>query len=82
MRPTRPREYISKAEITFEDKYVAHDGGSIGAAIGAIILSCIEGFLSLNSIADVLKARSDSNTAASVPSSVVRNGLASSLPPF
>jgi len=39
-----PNWYVSKAEITFEDKYVAHDGGSIGAAIGTVILSCIQGF--------------------------------------
>jgi len=39
-----PNWNISNAEITFEDKYVAHDGGSIGAAIGTMILSCIQGF--------------------------------------
>ena len=39
-----PNWYASKAEITFEDKYTAHDGGSIGTAIGTIVLSCIEGF--------------------------------------
>ena len=41
---TYPNWYVSKAEITFEDKYVAHDGGSIGTAIGTMILSCIKGF--------------------------------------
>jgi hypothetical protein len=34
----------SEATLTFEDKYVAHDGGSIGTAIGTMILSCIQGF--------------------------------------
>ncbi len=39
-----PNWYVSKAELTFEDKYVAHDGGSIGTALGTLILSCIQGF--------------------------------------
>jgi hypothetical protein len=34
----------SQFEFTFEDKYTGHDGGSIGAAIGTLILSLIEGF--------------------------------------
>jgi hypothetical protein len=41
---TYPNWYVAKAEITFEDKYVGHDGGSIGAAIGTMILSVIQGF--------------------------------------
>jgi hypothetical protein len=41
---TYPNWYVAKAEITFEDKYVAHDGGSIGAGIGTMILSVIQGF--------------------------------------
>ena len=40
-----PNWDVDDAEITFEDKYVAHDGGSIGAAIGTMILSTIQGFL-------------------------------------
>ena len=39
-----PNWYVDKAEITFEDKYDAHDGGSIGAAIGTLSLSLIRGF--------------------------------------
>lgn len=39
-----PNWSVDKAEITFEDKYVPHDGGSIGAAVGTVILSTIEGF--------------------------------------
>lgn len=34
----------SRLEFTFEDKYTGHDGGSIGAAVGTLILSLIEGF--------------------------------------
>ena len=44
IRLTYPNWFVSSAEITFEDKYVAHDGGSIGTAIGTMILSCIQGF--------------------------------------
>ena len=33
-----------KFEFTFEDKYSGHDGGSIGAAIGTLMLSVIDGF--------------------------------------
>lgn len=39
-----PTWYADRAEITFEDKYDAHDGGSFGAAIGTMILSVIQGF--------------------------------------
>jgi hypothetical protein len=39
-----PNWYAGKAEITFEDKYIAHDGGSGGTAVGTMILSCIQGF--------------------------------------
>lgn len=35
---------VSKVELSFEDKYTAKDGGSIGAAIGTLILSMIQGF--------------------------------------
>jgi hypothetical protein len=35
---------IQKIELSFEDKYVPHDGGSIGAAIGTLMLSMIQGF--------------------------------------
>lgn len=34
----------SKLELSFEDKYTPKDGGSIGAAIGTLILSSIENF--------------------------------------
>jgi hypothetical protein len=44
IRLTYPNWYVDKGEITFEDKYVAHDGGSIGAAVGTTILSVIQGF--------------------------------------
>lgn len=39
-----PNWYAKRAELTFEDKYTQHDGGSIGAALGTLILSAIEGF--------------------------------------
>jgi hypothetical protein len=35
---------VKKIELSFEDKYDAHDGGSIGAAIGTLMLSMIRGF--------------------------------------
>jgi hypothetical protein len=35
---------VSRFEFTFEDKYTGHDGGSIGAALGTLMLSLIEGF--------------------------------------
>ena len=35
---------VKKIEFSFEDKYTAKDGGSIGAAIGTLMLSMIEGF--------------------------------------
>ena len=44
IRLTYPNWNVDRAEITFDDKYVAHEGGSIGAAIGVMILSCIDGF--------------------------------------
>lgn len=34
----------TKLELSFEDKYTPKDGGSIGAAIGTVILSAIQGF--------------------------------------
>jgi hypothetical protein len=33
-----------KIEFSFEDKYEKHDGGSIGAACGTLILSALQGF--------------------------------------
>ncbi|MGA2582490.1 MAG: S16 family serine protease [Tepidisphaeraceae bacterium] len=33
-----------KIEYSFEDKYIKHDGGSIGAACGTLILSVLHGF--------------------------------------
>ncbi|HSV14431.1 MAG TPA: S16 family serine protease, partial [Tepidisphaeraceae bacterium] len=44
IRINYPNWYADTAEITFEDKYVKHDGGSIGAAVGTLLLSVIEGF--------------------------------------
>jgi Lon protease (S16) C-terminal proteolytic domain len=44
IRITYPNWYADTAEFSFEDKYVAHDGGSIGAAVGTLILSAIQGF--------------------------------------
>jgi hypothetical protein len=44
IRLSYPQWYVEKAEITFEDRNVEHDGGSIGAAIGTMLLSCIQGF--------------------------------------
>jgi Lon protease (S16) C-terminal proteolytic domain len=41
---TYPNWNAAKAEISFEDKYDNHDGGSIGAAVGTMILSVIQGF--------------------------------------
>jgi hypothetical protein len=35
---------VRKIELSFEDKYDAHDGGSIGAAIGTLLLSLIKNF--------------------------------------
>ena len=35
---------ISRIEFSFEDKYDQHDGGSIGAACGTLLLSAIENF--------------------------------------
>ena len=35
---------VEKIELSFEDKYTAKDGGSIGAAIGTLMLSMIQGF--------------------------------------
>jgi hypothetical protein len=40
---TYPNWYADKAEITFEDKYTPHDGGSIGAAVATLFRSAIEG---------------------------------------
>ncbi|MGA2233722.1 MAG: S16 family serine protease, partial [Tepidisphaeraceae bacterium] len=35
---------VRRIELSFEDKYTAKDGGSIGAAIGTLMLSMIQGF--------------------------------------
>ncbi|MGA2582491.1 MAG: S16 family serine protease [Tepidisphaeraceae bacterium] len=34
----------NKLEYSFEDKYIKHDGGSIGAACGTLLLSVVQGF--------------------------------------
>lgn len=39
-----PRVEAEKLELSFADKYTPKDGGSIGAAIGVLILSVIQGF--------------------------------------
>ena len=44
LRLKYPNWYAQTAELTFEDKYVNHDGGSIGTALGVLMLSTIEGF--------------------------------------
>jgi hypothetical protein len=44
IRVTYPNWYADTAELSFEDKYSGHDGGSIGAAVGTLILSAIQGF--------------------------------------
>lgn len=44
LRLKYPDWYAQPAELTFEDKYVNHDGGSIGTALGVLMLSAIEGF--------------------------------------
>ncbi len=38
------RVQASKIELSFADKYTPKDGGSIGAAIGTLVLSAIEGY--------------------------------------
>src|SRR5262249_49925547 len=44
VRVKYPRWDAAKVELSFEDKYTPKDGGSIGAAIGTLLLSMIEGF--------------------------------------
>lgn len=44
IRVTYPNWYSDNAELSFEHKYTAHDGGSIGTAVGTLILSAIQGF--------------------------------------
>jgi hypothetical protein len=44
LRLSYPNWNVSHAELTFADKYNPHDGGSIGAAVGTLILSTIRGF--------------------------------------
>ncbi len=44
VRLAYPTWDAGRAEITFEDKYDQHDGGSIGTAVGTMILSVVEGF--------------------------------------
>lgn len=39
-----PNIQASKFEFSFEDKYSSKDGGSIGAALGALMLSTIQGY--------------------------------------
>jgi hypothetical protein len=39
-----PHVSAEKYEFSFEDKYVGHEGGSIGAACGTLMLSLIEDF--------------------------------------
>ena len=44
LRLSYPNWNVAHAELTFADKYNPHDGGSIGAAVGTLILSTIRGF--------------------------------------
>jgi Lon protease (S16) C-terminal proteolytic domain len=44
IRVAYPNWNVDKAEISFEDKYSNHDGGSIGAAVATMVLSVIQGF--------------------------------------
>jgi Lon protease (S16) C-terminal proteolytic domain len=39
-----PNWNVESAEISFEDKYTKHEGGSIGTAVGTMIVSVIRGF--------------------------------------
>ncbi|HSZ57945.1 MAG TPA: S16 family serine protease [Tepidisphaeraceae bacterium] len=41
---TAPKWAASKVELSFEDRYTPKDGGSIGAAIGTLIQSMLQGF--------------------------------------
>jgi hypothetical protein len=41
---TTPKWAASKVELSFEDRYTPKDGGSIGAAIGTLIQSMLQGF--------------------------------------
>ena len=41
---TTPKWEASKVELSFEDRYTPKDGGSIGAAIGTLIQSMLQGF--------------------------------------
>jgi hypothetical protein len=44
IRLTYPNWYVDKAEISFDNRNITHEGGSAGAAIGTAILSVIQGF--------------------------------------
>jgi hypothetical protein len=44
IRVNYPSWEASKVELTFEDKYTPKDGGSIGAAIGVLLRSMLNGF--------------------------------------
>ncbi len=44
IRVNYPSWEASKVELTFEDKYTPKDGGSIGAAIGVLLRSMLDGF--------------------------------------
>jgi hypothetical protein len=44
IRVNYPTWYADDGEISFEDKYDDHDGGSLGAAVGTMVLSVIQGF--------------------------------------
>ena len=40
----QPKWAASKVELSFEDRYTPKDGGSIGAAVGTLIQSMLQGF--------------------------------------
>jgi hypothetical protein len=44
VRVKYPRWEASNVDLSFEDKYSPKDGGSIGAAIGTLLLSMIQGY--------------------------------------
>jgi hypothetical protein len=44
VRVTYPKWAASRVDLSFEDRYTPKDGGSIGAAIGTLLLSMIQGF--------------------------------------
>jgi hypothetical protein len=44
IRVNYPKWYVDEAELTFEEKDVEHDGASVGAALGTLLRSVLQGF--------------------------------------